>query len=71
MCLRGNWCVLQELQTQSRSAMVYASAGNAGPCLTTVGAPGSTSSGLIGVGALVTPVQLHACVSVTAFTQLD
>lgn len=70
MWLRGNWCALHELQTQSRPAIVFASAGNAGPCLTTVGAPGSTSSGLIGVGALVTPVQPHACVC-ESMTQLD
>eukprot|EP00040_Diaphanoeca_grandis_P014614 m.74252 g.74252 ORF g.74252 m.74252 type:complete len:1245 (+) comp24642_c0_seq1:95-3829(+) len=42
------------------------SAGNAGPALTTAGAPGATSNCIIGIGAYVSPAMMKTCYSMPA-----
>lgn len=53
------------LQVVHKHGVIFvAAAGNAGPALTTVGAPGGTSSAIMSIGAYVSPAMAAAAHSV-------
>jgi tripeptidyl-peptidase-2 len=56
----GRFIRLAEELVHKRGVLFVASAGNAGPALGTVGAPGGTSSAAMGVGAYVSPALAEA-----------
>ncbi|KAJ1666207.1 hypothetical protein EV178_002447 [Coemansia sp. RSA 1646] len=57
----GQWVQMVRKEVVRRHRCIFvSSAGNEGPALTTVGAPGGTTDGIIGVGAFVGEEQIKA-----------
>lgn len=54
----GRFIGLANKLVRERNVLFFCSAGNNGPALTSVGAPGGTSDALVGVGAYFTPTML-------------
>ena len=57
--------VLNVVQVVNKHGVIFvSSAGNAGPALSTVGAPGGTSSAILSIGAYVSPAMAAVAHSV-------
>lgn len=63
---KGRFVRLAEEIVYKHDVIYIASAGNAGPALSTVGAPGGTSSAIMGIGAFVSPALATAAHSLRA-----
>ena len=62
---RGLLVVLHLVQVVNKHGVIFvSSAGNAGPALSTVGAPGGTSSAILSIGAYVSPAMAAVAHSV-------
>jgi len=62
---KGHHMVLNLVQVVNKHGVIFvSSAGNAGPALSTVGAPGGTSSAILSIGAYVSPAMAAVAHSV-------